>query len=131
MASRPNIRQYPVIVNQSMASNITSAVTIITNLTMASYTFSWVGTTPVGAVSIQASNDYTLGPDGVTVINAGTWNTLPLAISGSLVSSAPVSGNTGNGEIDMCDLAAYAIRAVYTPTSGTGTLNATINCKVA
>lgn len=97
---------------------------------MISYSLSWAGTSPVGTVSVQASNDYAVYPDG-TVKNAGTWSTLTLSVNGSPVSTIAISGNTGNGLIDLNSCAAYAIRLIYTRTSGSGTMQAVINAKVA
>ena len=124
MASRPILSPFPVIVNGDMSqATITSSVTIIQNLSMVSYSVSWSGTSPVGTISVQVSNDYSINMAGV-VSNPGTWNTLVL-------STAPaVSGNTGNGLIDITQTAAFAIRLVYTKTSGVGSLQATVTGKV-
>lgn len=125
MASRPIFTPHSVITNGNMATSLTSEVTIIQNLSMISYSSVWTaGATPVGVISVQVSNDYSQNADG-TVRNAGTWNTLTL--------SAPtnVSGNTGNGFIDIDANAAYAMRLIYTRTSGSGILNVIVNGKVA
>lgn len=130
MAFRPEIRPYPVIEDGDMSSSITSDVTIIQKISMLSYSYSWTGSSPSGSISIQVSNDFELNPDG-TVKNSGTWNTITFLSSGSAVSSVAVSGNTGNGFIDLFQTGAYAIRTVYTRVSGSGTLQALINGKVA
>lgn len=126
MASRPAFTPYSVVLNGTMdsPSSITSKVTVIQNLSMISYDVSWTGTSPVGVVTVEVSNTYSQNADG-TVRNAGNWTVIPL--------SAPinVSGSTGNAFIDIDAHAGYAIRLVYTSTSGTGTMNAVINCKVA
>jgi hypothetical protein len=107
-----------------MSGDITSLVTIISNQSMMSYQYSWTGSSPVGTISIEVSNDYELNSDG-TVRTAGTWTPLTL-------SSVPsVSGNTGDGLIDIDQIGAYAIRTVYTAGSGTGTLTAVFKGKVA
>lgn len=114
-----------------MAANITSAPTILQGLSIVAYSFSWTGTTPVGTMSVQVSNDYAVNPVGV-VVNAGTWTTVPIMLSnGSISTSAPVTGNTGTGFFDVSLTGAYASRVVYTFTSGTGTLAATICGKVS
>lgn len=115
-----------------MALSITSTPTIIQKLSMPSYSYSWTGTTPIGAVSVEISNDYSKNVDGSTR-NAGTWTAIYFQLNGSptLVNSAPITGNTGNGFIDIPITGAYAIRTVYTRTSGTGTMTAIINAKVA
>lgn len=124
MSSRPQFSPYPVIINGDMSGNITSAVTVVQKLSMISYDISWTGTTPVGTLAVQVSNTYSQNADG-TVKNAGNWQDLTLSTTPS------VSGNTGNGFIDIDETAAYAIRLVYRRTSGVGTLNATVNAKVA
>ncbi len=124
MASRPLIKPYPVIINGDMSGSITSDVTILTNTSKISYACSWVGTTPVGTVTVEVSDDYSQNAGGLVSV-AGTWNTLPL----SAVCS--VSGNTGNGGIDITSISFYAVRLVYTRASGTGIFNCTISGKVA
>lgn len=124
MSSRPIFTPHSVITNGDMSGNITSQVTIIQNLSMLSYDISWTGTAPVGVMSVQISNTYSQNADG-SVRNPGNWTTLVLS------SPTPVSGSPGNGFIDIDAIAAYAMRLVYTRTSGTGTMNAIINGKVA
>ncbi len=132
MSSRPRISKYPVLVNGNMASaSLTSSVTIILDLTQIGYSLSWSGSTPIGTVAVQVSNDYALSSDGRTVTNAGTWTAMTVNYAGNPVQSVPVTGNTGTGFIDIGSTGAYAIRLVYTKTSGTGTLQAIINAKVA
>jgi hypothetical protein len=124
MASRPIFTPYPVIVNGDMSqSTVTSAVTIIQNLSMVSYDVSWSGSSPVGVINVQVSNTYAQNADG-TVKTAGNWSSLPLS------NQFSISGNSGNGFIDIDANAGYAIRIQYVKTSGTGSLNATINGKV-
>jgi hypothetical protein len=133
MSSRTQLEPHPVIgvfkghdsgVSGNMASNITSLVTVIQKLSLVSYSCTWTGTSPVGTVTVQVSNDYSLNPDG-SVSNPGTWNTLPTDGTGS------VSGNTGNGFVDVDAQAGYALRLQYTATSGTGTMTAIVAGKVA
>jgi hypothetical protein len=124
MASRPILSPYPVITNGNMSGNITSAVTIIQNMSMISYDISWAGTTPIGTMSVQVSNTYSQNADG-SVRNPGSWSTLTLS------TTPAVSGNTGNGFIDVDATGAFAMRLVYNFTSGTGVMQATINGKVS
>ncbi len=138
MSTRTNLRPQTVIPSpqgspansSSMAANITSAPTILQSLTKFSYAVEWTGTSPVGTLAVQVSNDYALSGAG-TVVNAGTWNVMTLTYNGSAVTSVPVSGNTGNGFIDVVNSAAYAVRLVYTAGSGTGTIAAQFNGKVS
>lgn len=130
MSSRPRIKKFQVITNGNMASaSVTSAVTIIEDLSLIGYAYSWDGTSPIGTIEVQLSNNYALNTDG-TVSNAGTWTTMTVDYMGSPVQSVPVTGNTGNGFIDILETGAYAIRTVYTKTSGIGTLQAIVNAKV-
>lgn len=122
MASRPLIGPKKVIDDGDMSGDITSDVTILTNLSMISYSFSWSGSSPSGSILIQVSNDYRVNADG-SVRDAGTWNTVPLD------EEAAVSGNSGTGFVEIVT-SAYAIRAFYDRTSGTGTLQADIKGKV-
>lgn len=131
MSTRPHLAPYQVITNGDMSlTSITSSVTIIQKISMLSYSYSWAGTTPVGTIIVQVSNDYSLNADG-TVHNSGTWNTLTLNVGGTPATSIAVSGNTGTGFVDIDQLGAYAIRTVYTKGSGIGTLQAYINGKVS
>lgn len=138
MATRPKFKPYIVLPNAysspansgSMAVNLTSQATVVSNLSMVSYEAVWTGSSPVGAVSVQGSNDYLLGAEG-NILNAGTWTTLPLSYNGNSVMSIPVTGNSGNGVIDIASTGLYALRFVYTATSGTGSLVVTIAAKVA
>ncbi len=130
MASRPQIRKFPLIVNGNMASSITSPATIISDLSMIGYSFSWTGSSPVGTASVQCSNDYAINANG-SVANAGTWTTMTLDYNGSLVTSIPISGSTGTAFIDIDAMSAYALQVVYTASSGTGTLQVIVNAKVA
>lgn len=131
MSTRTSLRPQLVINASSMAAaSITSSPTILQSLTIVNYSVTWSGTTPIGTLQVQASDDYTIASDG-TPGNAGTWNPLPLDLAGASVTSIPITGNSGKGMIDIDGLGAYAIRLVYTKTSGTGTLSATIVGKVA
>ncbi len=124
MASRPILSPHPVIVDGDMSGNITSEVTIIQNISEFSYDISWTGTTPIGVMSVEATNTYTQNADG-TVRDAGNWNPIPLN------TTPAVSDNTGNGFIEIDSQAGYAVRLVYTRTSGTGTMQAVICGKVS
>jgi len=124
MASRPLLKPFQVITNGDMSGNIISAVTVIDNISMVSYDISWAGSSPVGTMSIQVSNTYTQNANG-TVRNPGNWTTLTLS------APTPVSGNSGNGGIDVDATAFNAIRLVYNHVSGTGSLQAVISAKVS
>ncbi len=113
-----------------MAGSLTSSPTILQSLTKACYTVSWSGTSPVGTISVQGSNDYSINPNG-TVLNAGTWNTMTLNVNGTPSTTVAITGNTGSGAVDILETAFYAIRLIYTAGSGVGSLTAIFNGKVS
>lgn len=129
MSSRPLVVPTYVVAGNSGVSGDMSQATVISKptitqlLSMISYDISWSGTVPVGVITVQVSNSYSQNGDG-SVRNAGNWTTLTLS------AATNVSGNTGNGFIDVDATAGYAIRLVYTKTSGTGTLSVIVHGKV-
>lgn len=72
---------------------------------------SWTGTTPIGAIFIDASND------------GSNWVTLDFG------TGISVSGNTGSHVININQFPYNQIRARYVKTSGTGTLTLTLTVK--
>ena len=107
-----------VITNGDMSTaSITSTPLVIQQLSLISFQTVWSGSSPVGALQVQTSNDFALNGDG-SVRTAGTWT--------NVGSSVAVSGNSGSLEIALSDVPSYAIRIVYTKTSGTGTLQCLI-----
>jgi hypothetical protein len=130
MSSRPILSPFQVITNGAMVGNLTSIVSVIQNLSMLSYAASWTGATPVGTLSVQVSNDYSQYADG-SVNNPGTWTTMILNVGGVPSPTVPVTGSPGTAFIDIDQTAAYAMRLIYTAGSGTGSLQAFLNGKVA
>ncbi len=108
-----------VITAGDMSGDIVSLVTVIDQLVMVSYSITWAGSSPVGTISVQVSNDYSENPAG-GLRNPGAWVTLPLS------APTPVSGNSDAGFIDIDAQAGYALRLLYTATSGTGQLNVVV-----
>jgi hypothetical protein len=92
-------------------SSVTSSVTNVTYGDNIGIAVNWTGTSPVGALDIQVSND------------GSTWVSLDFG------SSIAISGNSGNALININQLPYAQIRAVYTKTSGTGTLYASLTAK--
>lgn len=119
----PNAQGSPANGN-AMATDIISQPSLVPLMGTISYQIVWTGSTPIGAVSIQGSNDYSLNAKG-DVLNAGHWDTLTIEFAGSATSSIPITGNSGSGLIDITTTAIYATRLVYTATSGTGSLTVT------
>lgn len=129
MSTRTGLRPQIVINAGDMSGNLISQPTVLQSLTMGSYGFQWAGTAPVGTISLQISDDYSLDPNG-QVNNPGHWNTAPVSVGGTTMTAIPVSGNTGNGYLEILGTGGYAVRVIYTATSGTGSLTAEINGKV-
>ena len=114
---KPNPNK-PLINAASMAANVTGPATIIQRLPGISYDLAWTGT-PTGTFSVEVSNSYSENVDG-SVQNAGNWTALP---SAAFVGTLPApSGSAGTGFIDVVGTEAYAVRLIYTRTSGTGSL---------
>ncbi len=131
MSSRTTLRPYSVITDGDMSADITATPTVLQSISGVSFTLSWSGSTPIGTIAVEGSNDFSLNPDG-TVDNAGTW--IPIYISvnaGPAAASAAITGNTGSALIEILKTTVYAIRLFYDATSGTGTLNAVINGRVS
>lgn len=128
MSNRPFLKPTKIITAQSMGANITSLPTLLPQLTRGSFQVVWSGTSPVGTITLQGSDDYATTPAG-PVANTGTWTGMDVYVAGVTVSTVPVSGNTGSIIIDF-ETGVNAVRLFYTYGSGTGTMNAYINCKV-
>jgi hypothetical protein len=90
-----------------------------------SFSLVWDGASPIGNVSVEGSDDFTIVPP-----NAGSWNPLPLNYLGTEVTLIPLSGNTGKGMIDVIFTAIGALRLHYFRTSGTGELTVELCSKV-
>lgn len=132
MSFRPQIRPQLVLTNNNMSATVRTAPAIVEKLSLISFQFVWsAGSTPVGTAGIEVSNDYSLTPQGA-VSNAGTWSTFWFQKSdGTYVTTSAISGTSGSVPINLFDFAFYAVRGVYTFTSGSGTLNVTLCAKVA
>lgn len=118
MSSRPILKPFKIFDGVSLGGNATSDVTIIQSFAYVGFTIAWTGT-PAGTFAVQVSNDYSIDPSG-EVKDAGTWTALTLS------STPTAAGSSGNDYVDIQGISSYAIRLVYTRTSGTGTVNATI-----
>lgn len=113
----PNLNK-PVINAGDMSGSLTSLISIIQRLPGISYDIAWLGT-PTGTFQVQLSNTVTLNPDG-TAASAGNWTTLP---SSAFAGTYPVpSGSAGSGFLDVVGTEAYAVRILYTRSSGSGSL---------
>lgn len=130
MSTRTGLRPQTVMTANMATASTASSATVLQSLSNISYEINWTGSTPVGTLALQVSNSFAIAPDG-TVAVAGTWTTVPLEVSAAEVTTIPITGNTGNGFIDVTMHAGYAMRLLYTKASGTGTLTAVVTGKVA
>lgn len=125
MSGRKNrLEPYHSIQAGNMSGTLTSSVTTISGLDNVAIQLSWTGT-PTGTFQVQGSLDYS-APNlayGGPVLNAGVWT--PLAFSTPPVAS----GAAGSIFLDLNQLSFPYIRVVYTPTSGTGSLDMWISGK--
>lgn len=115
-------------------TTLTSKVTDIQWLDNIGLQFVWTGT-PVGTFSVQVSADYAPGGEvGSGPANPGNWIPLTLSYWNGTMFVTGTSIPTSVGSpiyLDLDFLSAPWIRAVYTNTSGSGTLTATITGKAA
>ena len=104
-----NITNKLIVTSGDMSGNISSGPIDISTLSNYAVQFTWSGTTPVGTVAVQISND------GVNFDN--------------LSAPVAVSGNSGTKVIKDSESGYKFIQAVYTFTSGVGSLNVILNGK--
>ncbi len=130
MSIRSELRPYQVLTDSLITADKTSLVTIIQKISLVSYTYSWTGTSPVGTLKVEVSNDYSIDAQG-NVSNAGHWSSVAFLAGTATALTVAVSGNTGSTNIVLPLCGAYAVRTVYTFSSGTGILQAWICGKVS
>lgn len=110
---------YEIISAGDLSGNLTSAVTGISYQDNISIQCVVTGS-PVGDFAVQGSNDYIPGPNHTTpALNAGNWVTLgTLSVTGA-----------DDLLFDVNQMPFPYIRLIYTSTSGTGAVTATIAAK--
>lgn len=120
MGRKNAILPFKAIDAGDMSADITSEVTDMMFQDNALYQVSWSGTTPVGELFVEVTNDdYLLNP------STAVWSRLDFG------SSITVSGNTGNHIININQYPGRYMRLFYDAdaTPGTGTLNAVLTSK--
>ena len=110
---------YPLVTDGNMGGSITSSPQQLTEMAMACIQAVFTGS-PVGTFKLQISANYQEDSMG-NVLNAGTWTDYTGSSQG--ISAA------GDFAWNLSTTPYPWIRLVYTRTSGSGTLNATINGK--
>jgi hypothetical protein len=98
-----------IVTTGDMSGNISSGPVDISTLSNYSVQFTWSGTSPIGDISVQISND------GINFDN--------------LSSPVSISSNSGTKVIKDSESGYKYIQAVYTFTSGVGSLNVILNGK--
>jgi hypothetical protein len=131
MSGRKNtLRQFQNITNANMSGTITSPVTSIQWLDNIGIQLIFSGS-PVGSFSVQVSASYSQDLEG-NVTNTGTWSPVLLTYWNGSTAVQGLSIPTSVGSpiyVDLNQLSSPWIQVVYTPVSGTGTLNAFITAK--
>ena len=101
-----------------MAANITGQGSVVRNMDMVTFFVEWTGTAPVGSLSFEYVQKESINPA------LEVWEQIDL---GPAVGSyIPISGDTGSHTIIFSIVPFVKLRAVYTRSSGTGTLDITI-----
>lgn len=118
MPRKNAIQSYPIISAVSMGATITSEPTNVEFLDNIGLQIAWTSANAVGTITIQGSNTYVKSPA------AGTW--FDLTFSPSLTQPASNNGDYG---ISINQFPWAWLRVVYTRSSGTGTLTATLSAK--
>jgi hypothetical protein len=115
------VRSYKMFDAVTISTDQSSTATNVLNLDNASIQVIWSGGgTPVGTITIEATN---IDPDLPSFDSTTDYVTLTL--SGTIA----VSGNSGNHSIILEEMPFYAIRLIYTSTSGTATMSAYLSSK--
>lgn len=123
--SRKDFNVYKLAANQSLASSFITPATVVTTSDNISYQINITTTNSVGNFTVQASNDYSVGPGG-SVLNAGTW--VDLTLGGGVPNA-----NAANDSISISlnQVPFSALRLSYTATTaGTGTCSITVVSKM-
>lgn len=120
---RQVLAPFKVVSAGSMAADIVSTVVNVEGLDQFSiFLVSSGAGAPVGAVSVEVSNDYRLGDPSV-----GHWTTLPIA--DALGLTPRFSGADDTVYVDLRQLSSPWLRVRYTRISGTGTLDVIVSGK--
>ena len=121
MGRKNVVRSYKMFDAVTISTDQSSTATNVLNLDNASIQVIWSGGgTPVGTITVEATN---IDPDLPSFDSTTDYVTLTL--SGTIA----VSGNSGNHSIILEEMPFYAIRLIYTSTSGTATMSAYLSSK--
>lgn len=120
--SRKNTFQSQIATAQSLAASFNSIVSDVRNSDNLSYQINVTTSNSTGSFALQGSDDYKIDETTNTVINAGTWVSLPLGSSGGGSPSVAAANDTIVIAINQFPF--LAMRLAYTSVvAGTGTCN--------
>jgi hypothetical protein len=127
MADKRFLPRFHLINATSMGASVTSAATRIEYIDNIGYEVLWsAGTSPVGTITIQVSNDHDETDNGV-VLTVGNWQDVGVVDSAGVAPT--ISGASGDHFISLNQLPWKWVRLVYNRTSGTATLDVWITGK--
>lgn len=113
MGRKNVVKSYKMIDSGDLSGSITSSIVNVINLDKASIHLVWSGTSPTGAITVEARNG-----------EKDSWYELDFG------SSIDISGNSGDHQLVFNELAFTDIRIQYISTGGTGSIDASISAKV-
>jgi len=116
MSRKHVIKSHKMFDSENIIPSPTSDFTNTKNLDKASIYISWAGATPVGVITIEATND---DPKSTLAI----WRVLDFG------SPINIAGNTGDHDIIFNELPFQGIRIQVAFTSGTGNITANLTAK--
>lgn len=121
--ARKNVTTHTMLESGDMSSSLQSESTNVTHLDVATIRLNWTSTDAVGIVKVQAKqankpNQPETGSDWFDIEGLSS-------ISIDMTAPSPDSSH----QIIFTQLPFTDIRLVYTPTSGTGTMNVKITAK--
>lgn len=119
MGRKNAITPFAAINGASMAANIVGEHTDLMHLDNVAYFVKWTGTSPIGVIKVQVTND-SLEPGKP----AAVWQDLDF---GTPIS---ISGNSGSHLININQMPAKHMRITYEASSGTGALTAILTAKM-
>lgn len=108
---------YKMLDEADLTLTTTSNLTEVSNLDKASIHIVWSGTSPIGTIIVESTNDSASNPQAV-------WREVNFG------SAIEITGNSGDHDIVFNELPFNAIRIKYVPTSGSGTINAALSASV-
>lgn len=124
MAAKTFLKPFKVLSSGDMSQDsLTSEITSVQGVDNIAYQFIFTGN-PIGVFTIEVSADYApgTGPNSAPA-NPGHWD--PLPITPAMVAA----GTDGSVFVDLNQMGCPYIRAVYTRTSGSGSLDMIITAK--